>query len=117
MVVKYAGAITTTGNSQAIRFEQAFFRALEIPQGPGRVIATILPTGNVLLSFDKPEVDFEDAESPYLGAFLQFVESQFVAEPTNRLVPFSTEQAVAAKKFAAIVPAVGDDEEFPDDII
>jgi virulence-associated protein VagC len=115
--VKYAGMLTTTGNSQAIRFPKAFFDAINIEDTKKRVIATILPSGTVLLSFEQPEIDWEEEEAPYLAEFLKFIETEFMEKPTKRLVAVTKDMADEAIRFLERVPEVSDDEELPDDIL
>lgn len=118
MAVKYTGSMTTVGNSQAIRFEKSFFQALKLPAHiPARFSASILTSGQILLSVERSEPEFEEVEAPYLEAFLGFIEQSFLAAPEKRLVPVTEEIAAAAKHFANAVPAVSDDEEFPDDVL
>ena len=118
MAVKYTGSMTTVGNSQAIRFEKSFFQALNMPaHSPVRFSASILSAGQILLSVERPELDFEEIEAPYLVAYLSFIEKSFLAQPEKRLVPVTEEIAAAAKRFADAVPAVSNDEEFPDDVL
>jgi hypothetical protein len=110
--------MTTVGNSQAIRFEKSFFQALKLPtHSPVRFFASILSQGQILLSVERPDPEFEETESPYLEAYLSFIEKSFLAAPEERLVPMTEETAAAAKCFADAVPAVSDDEEFPDDVL
>lgn len=116
MAVTYEGALTTTGNSKAIRFEKAFFQALGL-NAQARITASILAPGKILLSVEGPEPDFEDEEAPYLSAFLGFLENSFLSTPEKRLVPITQEMANVANRFAEIVPDVSDDEELPDDVI
>ena len=117
MAVKYTGSMTTVGNSQAIRFEKSFFQALNLPVHPVRFSASILSPGQILISVERSEPEFEEAEAPYLGAFLGFIEKSFLAQPEKRLVPVTEETASAARRFADAVPTVSDDEEFPDDVL
>ncbi len=117
-MVKYTGSMTTVGNSQAIRFEKSFFQALKLTAlTPAHFSASILPSGQILLSVERSEPEFEEAEAPYLEAFLGFIEKSFLAAPEKRLVPVAEEITAAAKRFADAVPAVSDDAEFPDDVI
>jgi hypothetical protein len=76
-----------------------------------------LSPGNILLSIERPEPNLEETDAPYLAAFLAFIEKSFLNEPEEVLVPVTEEMAKAAKRFAEGAPVVGDDEEFPDDVI
>lgn len=78
---KYAGKVTSVGNSKGIRFDAAFFRAH--PEFDGEVSATVLADGEVLLSavWRGKSTRSAKEEDPVVLGFLRFLESQMTLRP------------------------------------
>jgi antitoxin PrlF len=109
---RYKGVVTTTGNSEAIRFEKVLFRAHpEFGQGRS-VVATVIAPGQLLLSANP--VDEVEAEDPILGAFLAYLANDVLARP-EMLTPLSSSTVPRAAELTEDIE-VDDDEVFPDDL-
>jgi antitoxin PrlF len=113
--IRYAGTVTTSGNSEAIRLEKALFRAHpEFSKGHG-VTASVIAPGQLLVSV----ADVEGAappieDDPILDAFLAFLASDLEAHP-ERIVPLSSGAIARAVELTGSI-TVDDDEVFPDDL-
>lgn len=77
----YTGKATTAGNSKALSFESALFKAH--PEfGSGRFEAHVIAPGTLLVtSAEEMERAPEDEDDPVLLAYLSFLEQQMVAHP------------------------------------
>jgi hypothetical protein len=75
---RFTGKVTRAGNSEAIRFEQAFFKAN--PEFSGRVHAQVIAPGVALVSTaeTKPERAGND---PVLRAWLAVLERDVAVRP------------------------------------
>jgi antitoxin PrlF len=84
----YSGAVTTTGNSDAIRFEKALFKACPEFRQKAKVKARPIGPGQILISLSEavpaPSEDMED--DPMLAAFLAFLEKD-ISEHPERIRP------------------------------
>jgi antitoxin PrlF len=101
---KYAGKVTPVGNSKGIRLDAAFFKAH--PEFKGKVRATVLAAGQVLLSA-KPsvrKVRSGVSEDPVVLAFLRFLERELQARPGD-IVPADEHQLKRIGKLVAGVKA------------
>ena len=68
----YSGRKTKTGNSDALRFEQALFRSH--PEFSDRVVAQVIAPGCMLVIAEpSDETTAVEAEDPVISAFLSFV--------------------------------------------
>ena len=68
----YSGRKTKTGNSDALRFEQALFRSH--PEFSDRVVAQVIAPGCMLVIADPSEVQSEiEEDDPVISAFLSFI--------------------------------------------
>ena len=68
----YTGRKAKTGNSDALRFEQALFRSH--PEFSGRVIAQVIAPGCMLVIAEPSnEVDSVEDDDPVISAFLSFI--------------------------------------------
>jgi prlF antitoxin for toxin YhaV_toxin len=68
----YNGRKTRTGNSDALRFEQALFKSH--PEFSDRVIAQVIAPGCMLVFADsKAETPLVDEDDPVISAFLSFL--------------------------------------------
>lgn len=93
---RYLGKVTTIGNSKGIRLDASFFK--RHPEFIGKVNATVLTEGQVLLSAKtlKKSKNNED-EDPVLLAFLQFLEKELMEHP-EYIVPADDGQLARIKK-------------------
>lgn len=109
MPERYAGVVTTAGNSGAIRLEKSLFRAH--PEfGQGRpVTASVIGPGQILVSASVE--DHEIDEDPVLGAFLGFLSKDMERRP-ERLEPLSAGSIARADALTAGIE-VDDNEVFP----
>jgi antitoxin PrlF len=109
----FTGAVTTTGRSEALRFEKAFFRANPEFRQQAKVTAKIIGHGHVLVAVeDRPSAASE--RDPVVSAFLAFLERDMLSKPSG-LAPPSGCQADELKVLLEGV-AVSDDEGLPDDV-
>ena len=78
---KYSGTVTPVGNSKGIRLDAAFFRAH--PEFEGKVRATVLADGQVLLSArsSTKKARAGEMDDPVLLGFLAFLQPQMAAQP------------------------------------
>jgi hypothetical protein len=79
--MSYTGKATTAGNSKALSFESALFKAH--PEfGAGRFEAHVIAPGTLLVTSaeDAPQAT-GDEDDPVLRAYLAFLEQQMVAHP------------------------------------
>lgn len=88
---EYSGKVTPVGNSKGIRLDAAFFKAH--PEFAGEVRATVLGSGQVLLSArsSRRRSKRDDDEDPIVLAFLRFLEVQMIARP-DQIVPADAAQ-------------------------
>ena len=70
----YSGRKTKTGNSDALRFEQALFRSH--PEFSDRVVAQVIAPGCMLVIAEPSEDTDVEAEDPVISAFLSFVAAE-----------------------------------------
>jgi antitoxin PrlF len=79
--MSYTGKATTAGNSKALSFESALFKAH--PEfGTGRFEAHVIAPGTLLVtSAEQEERPADDEDDPVLLAYLAFLEQQMVAHP------------------------------------
>ena len=78
---RYSGTVTPVGNSKGIRLEAEFFRAH--PEFSGRVDATVIADGQVLLSAKgaKQRSSEDEMEDPVMLGFLSFLQRQMAEHP------------------------------------
>jgi prlF antitoxin for toxin YhaV_toxin len=68
----YSGRKTKTGNSDALRFEQALFKSH--PEFSDRVVAQVIAPGCMLVIAEpSDEPTIENEEDPVISAFLSFI--------------------------------------------
>jgi len=110
---RYAGKVTTVGNSEAIRLDKVLFKSHpEFRQGQNVTVAVIAP-GQLLVSAVS-SIDGAEVEDPVVGAFLSFLEDDMRRHP-EALQPLSTSAIARAVELTAGI-VVGDDEVFPPDV-
>jgi len=114
--VAYRGSITTTGTSEAFRFEKGLFRQNPEFRQKSTVEAHIIGRGTLLVHVvdDAPEQEQEQREDPMIGAFLTFIERDAINHPDG-ITPLSSSQIAHGVELTRDV-VVSDDDEIPDDI-
>ncbi len=112
----YRGAVTTTGSSEAIRFERALFRQNPEFCQKASIEAHVIGRGMLLVHVldDAPELEQGEHGDPVVGAFLAFMERDIANNP-ERIEPLSASQVARAVELTRDV-VVGDDDKIPDDI-
>ena len=112
----YRGAVTTTGSSEAIRFERALFRQNPEFCQKANIEAHVIGRGMLLVHVldEAPELGQGEHEDPMVGAFLSFMERDVISHP-ERIEPLSASQVARAVELTRDV-VVTDDDEIPDDI-
>jgi antitoxin PrlF len=110
----FNGSITTSGSSQAICVEKAFFRSFPEFHQKAKVRAKVISHGQVLISVveEAPSAQLED--DPVVEAFLGFLAEDMQANP-KRLAPLSQSAMDRVQKLTKDV-VVDDNEVLPDDI-
>ena len=112
--VSYEGSVTTTGKSEAVRLDKAFFRAHPEFRQKARVRAQAIGEGHVLVSVAEPVISQADEVDPVVSAYLAFLETDMVAHP-ERLSPFSSADLAAARELTRGVE-VSNEDALPDDV-
>jgi antitoxin PrlF len=110
--VRYTGAVTTSGNSEAIRFEKSLFRAHPEFKRKRNVTAVVIAPGQMLISLSD-ELATSPDEDPVFDAFLAFLGDDMERHP-ERLQLLSSGSLVRAGQLTDGI-TVSDDEVFPDD--
>lgn len=78
----YTGRATRSGNSQAMAFEKALFRAH--PEfASGALEAEYIGPGHLLVRTVAVQEDISPDDDPVLGAFLAFLEREMQAHPED----------------------------------
>lgn len=79
---RYSGTVTPVGNSKGIRLDAEFFRAH--PEFSGKVDATVIADGQVLLSAKgAKQRSPEDEIDPVMLGFLSFLQRQMAEHPES----------------------------------
>ncbi len=76
---RYSGTVTPVGNSKGIRLDAEFFRAH--PEFSGKVDATVIADGQVLLSAKGAKQRSSEDEDPVMLGFLSFLQRQMADHP------------------------------------
>ena len=99
---KYSGKVTPVGNSKGIRLDSAFFKVH--PEFKGKVRATVLAAGQVLLSAKSAgrKAKAGEADDPVVLGFLRFIERQMKDRP-DLIAPADEKQL---KRIAKLVAGV-----------
>ena len=93
----FSGSTATAGNSRAMRFETAFYKAAPEFYQPGSAIRVdVIGPGTVLVRLDAaaPEVGAVD---PVISAWLSFIDGDIQSVP-GRLAPFTEEEVAGLEK-------------------
>ncbi len=110
----FSGSTATAGNSRAMRFETAFYKAAPEFSQPGNAIrADVIGPGTVLVRLDAaiPEVGAVD---PVIGAWLSFIDGDIRSTP-GRLAPFTEEEVAGLERLVEDV-VVEDGYVLPEDV-
>jgi len=110
--MSFKGALTTSGNSHAIRFEAALAKAApEFAARSGAVRIELLGAGAALV-FLEEALPAED--DPMVEAWLRFIERDVIEHP-ERLHALTEAEATELERMVQGV-VVSDDEILPDDV-
>ena len=110
---RYTGTITTTGKSEAIRFEKALFKSHPEFRQKIKVHAHVIGPGTMLVSV-ADEIAADSRADPVMGAFLSFL-AQDVASKPARVRPLGATRIAEARELTEGV-TVDDGEALPDDV-
>lgn len=116
-MTSYRGKVTTTGKSEAIRFDKVLFKSLPAFQQRAGVRAHVLGPHTLLVTLDEPAADAPSDQAerdPVMSAFLDFLERDMVENPQN-LTPF-TEAEIARVYALTDGVSASDDDIIPDDV-
>jgi len=111
--VAYAGTITTTGKSEAIRLEKSLFKSHPEFRQKGKVYAHVIGHGTMLISVADDDAN-ESEMDPVMAAFLSFLDREIASSP-ERIQPLSSARIDEARELTEGVE-VSDDESLPDDV-
>ena len=112
-MLAYKGTITTTGASEAMRFDKALFRQHPEFRQKAKVEAHVIGQGTLLVHVTDEQTAGQQ-EDPMVMAYLAFLERDATVNP-SRITPLSgslIERAVEATKNVV----VSDDDKIPDDV-
>jgi len=110
---KYTGSVTTSGKSEAIRFEKGLFRQNPEFKQQAKVEAHVIGPGRMLVSV-VDDCEENAGEDPIVMAFMSFLEKDMNDNP-SRIKPVSqdaVDRAVALTKDVV----VSDDDIIGDDV-
>lgn len=111
--MEYNGRATRSGNSQAMAFEKALFRAH--PEfASGQLEATYVSPGYLLVHAVGAPDDALAGDDPVLGAYLAFLEEEMAAHP-GRIQPLSADSLARAEALVGHLD-VDPDEDLGDDV-
>jgi antitoxin PrlF len=111
--VAYAGTITTTGKSEAIRLEKSLFKSHPEFRQRSKVQAHVIGHGTMLVSVADDETT-ESEVDPIMAAFLSFLDRE-IAQSPDRIKPLSATRIAEARELTKDVE-VSDNESLPDDV-
>jgi len=111
--VAYAGTITTTGKSEAIRLEKSLFKSHPEFRQKSKVQAHVIGHGTMLVSVTDDEAT-DGVEDPIMAAFLSFLERE-IAQSPERIKPLVATRIEEARALTKDVE-VSDEESLPDDV-
>jgi len=112
-MAKYTGSITTTGKSEAIRFEKGLFRQNPEFRQQAKVEAHVIGPGQLLVSI-VDDAQKGAAEDPIVMAFLAFLARDMKDHP-DRLIPVSESAIEHALRLTKDV-VVSDHDVIADDV-
>jgi antitoxin PrlF len=109
----YSGRAARSGNSQAMAFEKALFRAH--PEfAEGRLEADYIGPGHLLIRALPNDESAPPEDDPILGAYLAFVERDMAAHP-ERIQPLSADLLARAHELVGHIE-VDLNEDLGDDV-
>jgi antitoxin PrlF len=111
--VAYAGTITTTGKSEAIRLDKSLFKSHPEFRQKSKVHAHVIGHGTMLVSVADDDAN-ESEMDPVMAAFLSFLDREIAGSP-ERIRPLSATRIDEARELTEGVE-VSDDESLPDDV-
>ncbi|VAW82802.1 hypothetical protein MNBD_GAMMA12-601 [hydrothermal vent metagenome] len=79
--VNFKGKVTTTGNSEALRFEKSLFKSLPKFANGAPLTARRLADDVLIIHVDMPDMGVESDRDPVMDAFLSFVEQDILDNP------------------------------------
>ena len=113
-VRSFSGSTATAGNSRAMRFEAAFYKAAPEFHQPGSAIrADVIGPGTVLVRLDAAAPE-ENAVDPVIGAWLSFIDGDIGSNP-GRLAPLTEGEAAGLEALVEGVE-VEDGYVLPEDV-
>lgn len=112
----FGGAITTTGNSGALRLDKSFFTAHPEFRVRAKLLVHHIGRGKVLVTVDEGPEDAggEDAHDPVVSAYLAFLEKDMAVNP-SRMSPFDSAELERLTELVKGV-TVSDDDVLPEDV-
>ena len=113
-MLTYRGSITTTGSSEAIRFDKGLFRQNPEFRQKASVEAHVIGRGMLLVHVVDDAEGQEEQGDTVVAAFLAFLEQNAISHPEN-IVPLSASKVALAVELCRKV-VVSDDDVIPDDI-
>ena len=115
---EFKGSITTTGRSEAIRFDKALFRAHPEFKQRAKIRAHVIGHGSILVTLDQSEMNEADENDierdPVVAAYLSFIERDMIEHPEH-VHPFTEDDFARLSALTKNV-TVSDDDIIPDDI-
>ena len=110
----FAGSITTTGKSEAIRLDKALFRLHPEFRQKAKVRAHVIAPGLALISVVEEGTPALPEDDPVVTAFLAFLENDMTTHP-GRIAVLSRRLTARATRLTKGIK-VTDNERLPDDI-
>src|SRR5208282_1874973 len=112
-MAKYTGSVTTTGKSEAIRFEKGLFRQNPEFKQQAKVEAHVIGPGQLLVSVVN-DAELDAGEDPIVMAFLSFLDKDLKDHPDR--VNVVSEAAIARAMELTKDVVVSDDDIIGDDV-
>lgn len=107
----YRGAITTTGSSEAIRFDKGLFRQNPEFRQKASVEAHVIGRGMLLVKVIGDHPDDDQSDDPMIGAFLAFLDRSVEENP--RLIKPVTQSDFDEVEELVNGVVISDDDELP----
>lgn len=106
--MSYTGRSTRSGNSQAMAFEKALFRAH--PEfASGRLVADCIGQGHLLIRTLPDTGETTPGDDPVLSAYLSFLQRELRAHP-ERIQPLSADSLARARALVGHIEVDPDEE-------
>jgi antitoxin PrlF len=110
----FAGSITTTGKSEAIRLDKALFRLHPEFRQKAKVRAQVIAPGHALISVVEEGSSEVEEEDPVVTIFLAFLEKDMKTHP-QRITGLSKRAIARATRLTKGVKVI-EDERLPENI-